>query len=175
VKIGVGFRGIRSRAGAAFFFAGCLLLLAFVADTATTAIATKELRQCDRNPMVRGLSLPAYLAFSFARAAASLAILWWFWPAELTPRFRSRLALLAVPLAYKRSLDYFGAVLVLIAVPLKTAAFVSNGLVLAGMDPAPNARAVVAVGGLAGVFFSNGVLFCHWKRLRKKQSRARSA
>ena len=74
----------RNRCNLPCLFAMGMLTLAFLVDTATTLAGGVELRATDINPFVRGLPDSRYLIWSAARWGTALALLWFFWPRQLT-------------------------------------------------------------------------------------------
>jgi hypothetical protein len=165
VRIGYGLSDLGERANAVYWFAVAALLVAFLADTASTLSAGADGWMLDRNPMVRALSERGYIFFSLGRAAVAVAFLSWFWPPGLVPRKDSTTYLLMVPFGYRSPSRYFGAALILVAIPLKLAAFCNNLLVINGFEPVP---ILLPIGFIAGVGFSNAVLFRQWKAARSE-------
>jgi len=112
------------------------------------------------NPLIRTLSPGGYLASALARAALALLVLLWFWPGRLEPRSRGRSGLgLVIPFFYVKPIRYFGAVVVLIAVPVKALAAWNNLRLLAGMAPPLGPWESLVLGTVAGILFSNALLF----------------
>ncbi len=169
--IGTGLAELRGRASPALWVGLLVLLLAFLADTATTVAArADDVRPVELNPLIRDLSPAAYLVGAAIRFAAAVALLVWFWPAQLDAPARSAIRPLVLPLWYRRRRTYFGAALVLVGPPLKLLAAASNWWLLnRGEAPWPPAQTLVC--GLAvGVVFSNALLAWHGRTLASKRT-----
>jgi len=160
VRIGYGLTDLGERANPVYWFSVAALFVAFLADTGTTLQAGTDGWALDRNPLVRTLSERGYILFSLGRAAVAVTFLSWFWPPGLVPRNESKPFLLTVPFGYRQPTLYFGAALVLVAVPLKLAAVCNNLLVISGYEPVV---ILLPLGFIAGVGFSNAILFRQWK------------
>lgn len=166
MRIGYGWSGSGWRTNGFFWFAVAVLLLAFLADTASTSRAGAEARRADRNPLVRTLSDPGYIGFSLVRAVGAVAVLAWFWPPRLAPRHRSPVLLLTVPFSYLEPGRYFGAAVVLAAVPLKLTAAVNNLATAGGSEPGAGPSWLFPAGLVLGILFSNAVLLLQWRNTR---------
>ena len=170
--IGVGFRGVRGRVDSAFL-AGCALItFAFALDTTTTILGGTEARLNDLNPMIRNMSSPTYLLFSFCRFLFAMAILLWFWPSRLDKRFRWPLLVFILPFSYRDAHTYFGAVLVLIIGPMKLAAAIGNRYVVQGEVLFMPDWALVVTGLVLGIIVSNALLYWHSRILRPGSARS---
>jgi len=169
--IGTGYSELRKRLGPPAWTALAVLVLGYALDTGTTLAAGDVARSADTNPLVRGFSSAGYVGFSILRLGLSAAILLWFWPRGLVPRFGSTALRLAVPLAYSPVAAYFGAWLVLLVAPLKYLAALSNAVMLAGGGggggggPALPGAATAPVGLALGVLLANAVLYWRYREI----------
>ena len=157
-----GTRAAPRRFTRAFAVALGVLVLAFLADTATTLAAGPEGRVNDANPWVRNLSAAGYLAASAFRLAAAAAIMVLFWPRRLQMRAwvarRGPWLAVVVPFSFRSSREYLLSCLVCMVGPLKLAAAVSNALLLYG-PYGPLSRWLTFLCGLAlGVLASGALL-----------------
>jgi hypothetical protein len=158
-------RSTATRYSRAFAVSAGLLILAFLADTASTAACGLERMAFDLNPVVRRLSLTGYLAWSAVRLAVALALLTLFWPARLTlcgcVRRRGPWLAIFLPFSYRKPRTYVVAALCCVVGPLKLAAACSNLFLLATDQGFLPREILIGVGLLVGVLTSNALLLWH--------------
>lgn len=172
IKIGYGFKGIDSRISKGFLVAFLLLIAVFTADTWTTFSAGIEVRLDDLNPLIRNISPTIYILSAIVRGVISAFLLIWFWPGKLVYRFSdSQIWALILPFAYRETLQYFGASLVLIIIPIKAIAAWNNLQVLSGQVPALKPSLTIISGLFLGVFFSNLMLYIQYRSCLKNDGK----
>ena len=175
IKIGYGLKTIDSRISKGFWVAFLLLITVFVADTWTTFSAGVEARLADLNPFIRGISPTIYILSAVVRGIIAILLLVWFWPGKLIYRFSENLIwAFLLPFAYRETLKYFGASLVLIIIPIKAIAAWNNLQVLIGQKPILNHSLAIILGLLFGVFFSNLMLYFQYRSFLKNDGKKTS-
>ena len=144
-----------------------LLVLAYAADTITTLEAGNKIWQEDINPLIRNLTPTGYCISAVLRGLFAVVVLIWFWPSTLQVRNakHSWLALL-VPFSYKNPVNYFGAVLIMIATPVKALAALNNFYLNRGIMLSLSPLVLILLGLLSGILYSNILFYWHARKSR---------
>ncbi|MFQ5847979.1 MAG: hypothetical protein ACE5IQ_09985 [Candidatus Methylomirabilales bacterium] len=142
-----------------------ILILAFLADTASTLAAGPDMLAYDLNPMVHRLSVDGYVAWSVIRLMIAVSLLTLYWPGLLVIREwiaqRGRWIALILPFSYRAVGSYIVAALIIAIGPLKLVAACSNLVLLTTGRRLLQEEITIGLGILLGLLTANILLLCH--------------